>query len=67
MTTTLTAREQDVFELVTQRLPAKLIAKRLWISPRTVETHLERIYRKHGVAGREALIEQLEGQHDDEN
>jgi DNA-binding CsgD family transcriptional regulator len=31
------------------------IAARLVISPRTVDSHLQRIYRKLGVSGREDL------------
>lgn len=37
----LTAREQEVFSLVVSNLPNKEIARRLRISPRTVEHHRE--------------------------
>ena len=41
-------------------LPSKQIASRLTVSKRTVDTHLDRIYRKLGVAGRDELSEALE-------
>jgi DNA-binding NarL/FixJ family response regulator len=50
----LTAREVDVLGLLTQGLPNKAIAHRLGISPKTVGTHVERIYTKLGVSNRAA-------------
>ncbi|MFC8225938.1 AAA family ATPase [Streptomyces sp. NPDC057287] len=51
----LTAREREVAELVAEGLTNQAIAKRLYLSPRTVETHLSRVYRKTDVASRAAL------------
>jgi DNA-binding NarL/FixJ family response regulator len=48
----LTGREQEVFELVREGLPNKLIARRLEISEKTVKTNLSRIFRKLGVFDR---------------
>lgn len=51
----LTAREREVAELVAEGLTNQAIADRLYLSPRTVETHLSRVYRKTDVASRAAL------------
>jgi DNA-binding CsgD family transcriptional regulator len=40
----LTPSELDVVRLLTEGLPNKDIATRLFISPRTVETHLTHVY-----------------------
>ncbi len=51
----LTAREREVAELVVEGLTNQAIAGRLYLSPRTVETHLSRVYRKTDVSSRAAL------------
>ncbi|WTP99659.1 AAA family ATPase [Streptomyces anulatus] len=51
----LTAREREVAELVAEGLTNQAIANRLYLSPRTVETHLSRVYRKTDVATRAGL------------
>ncbi|HZX96055.1 MAG TPA: response regulator transcription factor [Myxococcales bacterium] len=45
----LTSRERDVFALTVEGLTANQIGARLFISPRTVETHRGRILRKLGA------------------
>ena len=52
----LTARETAVLTLLAAGYPAVRIAHRLAISPRTVNKHLERIYRKLGVVDRLGAI-----------
>jgi DNA-binding CsgD family transcriptional regulator len=52
----LTPREQAVLGLLAQGLTAGTIARRLGISPRTVQKHLERCYVKLGVADRLAAV-----------
>ncbi|GHV94663.1 hypothetical protein AGMMS50293_09830 [Spirochaetia bacterium] len=52
----LSRREQEVVLAVLQGKASKEIAGELYISPRTVEFHLQSIYRKTGAAGRFALI-----------
>ena len=42
----LTSREREVFHLLATGLTNSVIAKRLYISPRTVETHRARITKK---------------------
>jgi DNA-binding NarL/FixJ family response regulator len=48
----LTQREQDIALLVCQDLSNKQIAERLYLSPKTVETHLTRVFTKLNVAAR---------------
>ena len=48
----LTPREQQVLELLSDGLTMRQIATRLGISPRTVETHVSKLYRKLGVRTR---------------
>jgi DNA-binding NarL/FixJ family response regulator len=50
----LTAREQEVLELVRQGLANKQIARRLGISERTVKAHLTSVFSAIGVADRTA-------------
>ncbi|MFF3501658.1 AAA family ATPase [Streptomyces sp. NPDC003247] len=51
----LTPREREIAALVAAGLTTPAIAARLFLSPRTVESHLSRIYRKTGVTTRAAL------------
>ena len=55
----LTTREREVARLAAQRLTAQEIADRLFISRRTVETHLARVYAKLGVASKGELVHRL--------
>jgi predicted ATPase/DNA-binding CsgD family transcriptional regulator len=50
----LSAREVDVLKLVAQGLTNARIAKELFISPNTVNRHLNSIYHKLGVSSRAA-------------
>ena len=49
---TLTQREQDIALLVCQGMSNKQIAERLYLSPKTVETHLTRVFAKLDVSAR---------------
>jgi len=51
----LTAREQQVLELVEQGFKNKEIALDLGIRPGTVKIHLKHIFEKTGVRGRYGL------------
>ncbi|MDX2153941.1 MAG: response regulator transcription factor [Bryobacteraceae bacterium] len=51
----LTAREQQVLELVEQGMKNKEIAQHLGIRPGTVKIHLKHIFEKTGVRGRYGL------------
>ncbi|MFH1908873.1 MAG: response regulator transcription factor [Chloroflexota bacterium] len=48
----LTDREREILELLAQGLSNKQIAQRLYLSVRTVENHLRRVYQKLGVISR---------------
>ena len=55
----LTEREREVATMAARGLSSREIANTLFLSPRTVENHLQRIYDKLGIAGREHLAEAL--------
>jgi DNA-binding NarL/FixJ family response regulator len=48
----LSKRERQVLEMVSEGLTVGQVATRLSISPRTVETHVAKLYRKLGVRTR---------------
>jgi DNA-binding CsgD family transcriptional regulator len=50
----LSAREVEVLRLVVEGLTSAQVAKELFLSPRTVDTHLTSIYHKLGVNSRAA-------------
>jgi DNA-binding NarL/FixJ family response regulator len=52
----LTAREVEVLRLVAGGMSNPQIAERLFLSPRTVSTHLTSIYHKLGVGSRAAAV-----------
>ncbi|MEU0790255.1 LuxR C-terminal-related transcriptional regulator [Amycolatopsis sp. NPDC005961] len=57
----LTARERQVAEAVTRAACDREIARRLGISPRTVQKHLQQIYRKLDLTSRTELLVRLSG------
>jgi DNA-binding NarL/FixJ family response regulator len=57
---TLTARELEVVELVVDRRTNSEIAARLFLSNKTVETHLRNIFRKMNVSSRVELARAFE-------
>ncbi|MEU6440815.1 LuxR family transcriptional regulator [Streptomyces sp. NPDC047046] len=58
-TAVLTARERPIAQLAASGLTNKQIADRLFLSHRTIGTHLYQIYRKLGISSRAALRDAL--------
>ena len=56
----LTARERDVALLAANGHSSRWIGTHLGLSPRTVDTHLARVYRKLGIGGRSELTAALD-------
>jgi DNA-binding NarL/FixJ family response regulator len=54
----LTPTERDVVRLVSEGLANKDIAARLFVSPRTVQTHLTHVYTKLGLTSRMQLVQE---------
>ncbi|MEI2273582.1 helix-turn-helix transcriptional regulator [Sphingobacterium sp. ML3W] len=52
-------RETDIAVLLCHRLKRQQIAEKLFISVRTVDKHIERIFQKTGVSSREMLFKKL--------
>jgi DNA-binding NarL/FixJ family response regulator len=55
----LTDREQEIAKLVAVGLTNRQIAERLYLSSRTVEAHVARLFAKLGVATRAAVAHAL--------
>jgi DNA-binding NarL/FixJ family response regulator len=54
----LTPAERDVVRLASEGLANNDIATRLFISPRTVQTHLTHVYTKLGLTSRVQLVQE---------
>ncbi|GAA1932791.1 hypothetical protein GCM10009775_25960 [Microbacterium aoyamense] len=46
----LTARERDVLSLMAHGLTNRAIARRLWVSERTVESHVTSVFAKLAIS-----------------
>ncbi len=55
----LTRREREIADLVAAGASRREVAERLVVSVRTVDSHLQRVYRKLGVRGRDGLVAAL--------
>jgi DNA-binding CsgD family transcriptional regulator len=54
----LTPTELDVVRLVSEGLANNDIATRLFVSPRTVQSHLTHVYTKLGLSSRVQLVQE---------
>ena len=52
----LTSREQEIMALLAEGIPARQIAEKLFISPKTVENHRANIMRKLGLHSAHQLV-----------
>jgi len=52
----LSAREREILGLLAEGVSAPDIARRLYLSPATVKTHLHNVYEKLGVSERAAAV-----------
>ena len=52
----LTAREEEVLNLLASELTLREIGEQLFLSHNTVKTHTRRIYRKLGVSQRDSAV-----------
>ncbi len=60
MTSVLTKREREIFELLISNKSTKEIAERLFISEKTVRNHISNVMLKLDVKGRaQAVVELL--------
>lgn len=57
----LTDREAEIAAMVVAGASRQEIADHLVVSVRTIDSHLQRVYRKLGVRGRDGLVEALGG------
>lgn len=55
----LTRAERDVSALVAENLTNREIGERLFVSPRTVQTHLSHVFAKLGIASRRDLAREI--------
>jgi DNA-binding NarL/FixJ family response regulator len=58
--TLLTARQRQILALLSEGLTVQAIAHRLYLSPRTVGKHLERLYRRLGTSDRLTTVLQAQ-------
>jgi LuxR family maltose regulon positive regulatory protein len=57
----LTGREIEILQLLSQRLSNKEIARQIYVAPGTVKRHAENIYKKLGVHGRRDAVSKAVG------
>jgi DNA-binding CsgD family transcriptional regulator len=55
----LTAQERQIAQLAAEGLSNREIGQKLFVSPRTVSTHLYRVYPKLGISARSQLVAAL--------
>jgi DNA-binding CsgD family transcriptional regulator len=56
----LSDRERDIIALIGKGYTSAIVSEKLFISPHTVNTHVQNIYRKLGIHKRSELISYLQ-------
>jgi DNA-binding CsgD family transcriptional regulator len=56
----LTAREREISELITQRMTNKEIAAHLFLSEKTIESHIRNVFNKLGASSRVEVARAIE-------
>ncbi|GAA2668098.1 MULTISPECIES: response regulator transcription factor [Actinosynnema] len=54
--TRTSARQDEVLALIARGMSSREIAESLAISPKTVESHLQRLFDRYGVRNRAGLV-----------
>jgi DNA-binding NarL/FixJ family response regulator len=62
----LTKREHEIADLVTDRMTNRQIAEQLFLSDKTVESHIRNIFMKLGVSSRVDVARAVERSRADE-
>jgi DNA-binding CsgD family transcriptional regulator len=52
----VTPRQAEILSLVARGLGDKAIADTLGVAPRTIRTHLERLFREYGLSSRSEAV-----------
>jgi len=52
----VTRRQAEILQLVASGLSDKEIGSRLGLSPRTIQSHLDRLFLEHGLHKRAAAV-----------
>ncbi|OZF42274.1 hypothetical protein CH293_26460 [Rhodococcus sp. 14-2470-1b] len=52
----LSRRQEQIIELVAEGYSGKEVARALGMSPKTVETHIQRIFDRYGVRNRAGVV-----------
>jgi len=63
----LSGREREIAELVARGRTNREIAAELFLSEKTIESHLSKVFAKLGVSGRVAVAETVGRERDPEN
>jgi len=56
LTIRVTPRQAEILRLIASGLSDKQIASKLGLSPRTVQSHLDRLFLQHGLHKRAAVL-----------
>ena len=52
----LSSRQREIVALIADGLSTKEISRKLELSPKTVDAHLQRVYDRNGIRNRAAIV-----------